>query len=288
MVRDIEYLRDFFDAPLEYVRGKNCYRYDPGKPVFELPGLFFNESELFALLAVEQLLDTIQPGILRTRIGPLKGRIRRLLAESGHSAEELTRRILIQPATARSGDPDRFATVAEAVLTGQVIHINYHGRERDRTTDRHVHCARLVHYRDNWYLLAWCERARGLRSFALDRIRQAQPTGEASRIPIDSKALDRYLNASFGIFSGEAEHWAVLRFNQNAARWVADETWHPDQIDQWQSDHFVRQIPYSDPRELLREILKYGPDVEVLKPQSLRQSVQEQLRQALVQYGEGS
>jgi len=74
--RDIAYLRDFFHAPVIYHREGNGYTYDPAVPAFELPGLFFNESELFALLASEQFLESVQPGVLKPRLGPLKARIR--------------------------------------------------------------------------------------------------------------------------------------------------------------------------------------------------------------------
>jgi predicted DNA-binding transcriptional regulator YafY len=44
-------------------------------------------------------------------------------------------------------------------------------------------------------------------------------------------------------------------------------------------------IPYSDPRELVMDILKHGAEVEVIKPESLRQLLREQLRGALGRYG---
>ena len=101
---------------------------------------------------------------------------------------------------------------------------------------------------------------------------------------IDNKALDRFLSASFGIFSGSAIAWAVLRFSPQASRWVADETWHSEQIGQWIGDSYELQIPYSDPRELMMDVLKYGPDVEVLSPPELREMVAGRLQLASLQY----
>ncbi|HQU17346.1 MAG TPA: WYL domain-containing protein, partial [Gammaproteobacteria bacterium] len=102
--------------------------------------------------------------------------------------------------------------------------------------------------------------------------------------PADATALDRHLRASFGIFTGEATNWAVLRFTPERARWVADERWHPDQVGQWLGETYELQIPYSDPRELLLDILKYGPDVEVVAPEPLRVLVAERLHEASAQY----
>jgi len=286
--RDIAYLRDFFRAPVDYDREANGYYYDPDAPAFELPGLFFNESELFALLAAEQMLESVQPGILAPRLGPLKARIRQLLAESGHDAETVAERITVHPFGPRRSDPDRFGAVAAAVLQGRALDITYHARSRDRTTERRVHSARLVHYRANWYLLAWCERAGGLRLFSLDRIRAARATDSLAEVPVPARELDRFVGASFGIFSGEAGHWARIRFTPEAARWVAEETWHSDQLGYWCDDgRYELQVPYSNPTELLMEVLRHGPEAEIIAPEELRREARKRLQGALRRYDDG-
>ena len=286
--RDIAYLRDFFQAPVRYDRDSNGYHYDPAAPAFELPGLFFNESELFALLASEQILESVQPGILAPKLGPLKTRIRQLLAESGHDAETVAERVLVRGFASRGADTDRFAAVAAAVLAGKVLQIRYHARTQDQITRRRVHCARLVNYRANWYLLAWCEHADGLRLFSLERIGEIDDPAEAARVPVTAKELERFVGASFGIFSGEARHWARIRFSAQAARWVAEEIWHSDQIGYWADDgRYELQVPYSAPTELLMEVLRHGPDAEIIAPPELRNQAGALLQQALARYRRG-
>jgi len=280
--RDIAYLRDLTGAPIVYDRAANVYRYSP-TTTFELPGLWLNESELHALLATESLLEQIQPGLLRPYIGPLRARIRALLAQSGHKAARVSEHILLQPMAVRPTHSERFGTIAGAVLEGCKLAIHYHGRERDRHSERTVHPQRLLRYRDNWYLLAHCEQAGALRIFSLDRIRHAKALPEPADAA-DPVELDRFLGASFGIFSGNASAWAVLRFSAEASRWVADEAWHPDQIGQWIGERYELQVPYSDSRELLMDILKYGPEVEVIAPAELREMVAKRLRGACALY----
>jgi predicted DNA-binding transcriptional regulator YafY len=281
--RDIRYMRDFMGAPIDFDRATNGYRYRTDAGSFELPGLWLNESELFALLASERLLDQIQPGLLAPYIGPLRGRIRSLLAQSGHSAERINERVRLQPFASRRTDPERFGTLAGALLEGRVLDIRYYGRERDRESERRVHPQTLLRWRDNWYLVAHCEQAEGLRTFSLDGIREAWPR-EIPALVTEPRALDRFIGAAFGIFSGNATDWAVLRFSPRAARWVAGATWHPDQIGQWKGLAYELQVPYSDPREILRDILIFGPDVEVLAPAPLRALAAGQLRQAAEVY----
>jgi len=76
-----------------------------------------------------------------------------------------------------------------------------------------------------------------------------------------------------------------LRFTPERARWVATETWHPRQKDWFDDDgSYVLEFPYSDDRELLMDILKQGPAVEVISPASLRKRIREQARAIANQY----
>jgi len=78
----------------------------------------------------------------------------------------------------------------------------------------------------------------------------------------------------------------VLRFSAERARWVADERWHPEQAGQFLTDgRFELRIPYRDARELIMDILRHGPEVEVVEPEVLRSAVAECLKAALAQYG---
>jgi predicted DNA-binding transcriptional regulator YafY len=106
---------------------------------------------------------------------------------------------------------------------------------------------------------------------------------EAMEIP--DEQLDRYYSGSFGIFSGPATQTAVLRFTSQRARWVAEEQWHPDQQGSWLDDgSYQLSLPYGDSRELVLDILRYGPDVEVIAPEELRGEVKGRLIAALKQY----
>jgi predicted DNA-binding transcriptional regulator YafY len=173
--------------------------------------------------------------------------------------------------------------VAAATLDEQPVAIEYHGRARDTATQRVVHPQRLLYYRDNWYLIAWCEQAQDLRTFALERIGSTTPA-EGTYRDIDEATLDAHTGSAFGIFTGPAQEWAELRFTPEHARWVADETWHPDQIGEYEGKAYRLRIPYADPTELIQEILRHGPGVEVLAPDSLRTRVAKALREAARQY----
>ena len=78
---------------------------------------------------------------------------------------------------------------------------------------------------------------------------------------------------------------AVLRFTPERARWVSREVWHPQQRGEFDNEgNYILSFPYSNDIELVMDILRYAPDVEVIKPQELRKRVQQQLEKALSQY----
>lgn len=282
--RIVREMKEYLGAPIEYDRKYNGYRYAPtGGHPYELPGLWFNASELHALLACQQLLASVQPGLLDEHLAPLRTRIEHILAARHLGTGEVGRRIRILSMAARRTEPAHFSLVAGALLQRRRLHLRYRGRARNEETEREVSPQRLVHYRDNWYLDVWDHGKRALRTFAVERIRGPRVLDEHAK-DISEERLNRYFTESYGIFSGRPKRKAMLRFSPDRSRWVADETWHPQQKGRYENGYYILEIPYSDDRELVLDILKHGPDVEVLSPKSLRDRVLEQLVRATSQY----
>jgi proteasome accessory factor C len=283
--RIIQEMRLYFNAPIEYDRQRNGYHYAlaDGK-TFELPGLWFSETELYALLTTQQLLAHVQPGLLDTQLKPVKERIEQILAARHLGSEEISKRVRILRMTGRNVALECFQAVAGALLQRNSLRISYHGRGNDETSQREISPQRLIHYRDNWYLDAYCHTRNALRSFAVERIIAAKALPQRCR-DVPEKQLDAHYASSYGIFTGEPKHTAVLRFTPERARWVADEHWHPQQQSLLLEDgSYELRIPYSDPRELIMDILKHSGEVEVIAPDTLRNAVAEHLNNALGHY----
>lgn len=280
--RVISRMRLYFDAPIEYDREANGYHY-AGNQQFQLPGLWFTEAELSALLTVQKLLDQAGPGLLEDVLAPLKGRLDELLKDKHLGGQAVAERIRILSQTARPTGA-HFRTVATATLQRKRLAIAYHGRGRDQVTQREVSPQRLTRYRDNWYLDAWCHGARGLRSFSVDRIQSALVM-DARAKSVTQRQLNQELAGSYGIFSGKASDIAVLRFTAERARWVADERWHPEQKGKWLDDgRYELHLPYHHSEELMMDILRHGSHVEVLAPEGLRKAIAAELDSASLLY----
>jgi predicted DNA-binding transcriptional regulator YafY len=276
--RDLEYLRTRLNAPIVWDREQRGYRFEVQKgrgagPRFELPGLWFNESEAYALLAMQHLLAGIQPGLLSESIAPMKAQIAALLDGAGHPTAEVTKRIRLLPMGKRRVASSEFEAIAKAVLTRNRLRITHLNRERGETLVREVSPQRLVHYRDNWYLDAWCHLRDGLRVFSLDAISAVETLSTRAR-NVPDRELDEELAEGYGIFAGRPRFTALLRFTPQRARWTANEQWHPKQRAWYDEDgYYLLEVPYADDREIVMDVLRHGAEVEVLKPAALREKV---------------
>lgn len=288
--RDLEYLRDRLMAPIVWDRERRGYRYEQSEDdaQFQLPGLWFNTSEIQALLSMDALLANLQPGVLSKHIEPLRSRIRMLLDEGDHSVDEISRRIRIIPLAAKAYRSENFQGLCQALLTRKRVDMTYYSRPADSHTERRVSPQRLIYYRDNWYLDAWCHLRDGLRSFSIDAIRQLALTGEAA-FEVDEAVLNEELQSGYGIFSGARTREAVLRFSPEIARWVSRETWHSEQRSEYDdAGYYVLRVPYSQDTELIMDILKHGAEVEVLEPADLRDRVMSRIGSMQALYGNDS
>jgi predicted DNA-binding transcriptional regulator YafY len=286
--RDLEYLKDRMNAPIVYDRDQEAYRFDPAvadSDRWELPGLWFNAAELQALLTMDRLVDDLQPGVLSELIGPLRERLRKLLESGEHSAEDIARRIRILAMGSRKVEPAHFRTLSKALLSRRRLKIRHLRRADGETLEREVSPQRLVHYRDNWYLDAWCHKRQALRTFGVDAIEHAAVADKPAK-EIAEETLERHFASGYGIFAGTETQEAVLQFSAERARWVSREVWHPKQRGVLELDGtYLLKFPYSREPELVMDILKYGAGVEVLAPASLREAVGKQLQEAAARYG---
>lgn len=281
--RDLEYMRNRLNAPIVWDRDERAYCFDTkNKQVgdqYELPGLWFNASEIHALLTMQHLLTGIDSGgLLGPHVQPLVSRLNALMGAAENTQDEIRKRVKILGVPARRMVLQHFEMIGSGLLRRKRLSIRYYARSTNETTEREISPQRLVHYRENWYLDAWCHTREGLRSFSLDSVQSAEVLNKSAK-DIPQKTLDEVLGVGYGIFSGKDVRWATLRFTPDRARWVSAERWHPKQRAHFENDgSYVLEIPFADHRELIMDILKYGRDVEVVAPADLRKKVAEEAR----------
>ncbi|PUE55679.1 helix-turn-helix transcriptional regulator [Limnohabitans parvus] len=282
--RDIAKLRDQLHTPIVFDRDLGGYRLEQTEST-ELPGMWFSQDEMLALMTIQSMIVQLEPSLLGPKLKPFQKRLDDMLASQGLDAATLTQRVRAVHAGKRRLPLTSFETLAKATLERKQVQVEHINRQNGETVLRDVSPQQLVHYRDNWYVDAWCHLRGGLRSFSVDAITRATLLDKASK-DIDLIAMRQQLDGGYGIFGGTPKAWAQLRFSKARAAWVKHEIWHPEQKSLRMADgRYELVIPYADERELLGDILRFGADVEVLAPARLREQVQAEIQKMGQLYG---
>lgn len=287
--RDLQYLRDRMDAPIVYDRFDNVYRFEggaaPGSAAHQLPGVWFSEAEIHALLTMHQLIEGLDAGgVLGRHLQPLLDKLHGMLGTTAAESRELMRRVKIISPARRPVAGRWFEAVGGALLGRRRLDLTYYTRARQAESRREVSPQRLIHYRNTWYLDAWCHQSQGLRRFALDAVRAARMLDTKAR-DVALKTVEAELDGGYGIFAGKSVQWARLLFSPEAAQWVAQEEWHPEQTHKRLADGSLElRLPFADSTELVMDILRHGAQVKVLAPAALARQVTQRLRDAVARY----
>lgn len=299
--RDLAFIRDRLGAEIFYDAAERAYcistrlnttSSESTDARVEVPGFYLSDDELIGLVTIDQLIESLSvQSVLGEQLQPIRRRIEEIISRRGNlplKSEEnqnlgslLNSRIRILAMASRRLLAQNFRLVAQAVLCRQKLWIRYTSRASTETTSRSVSPQRLVYYRDNWYLDAWCHLRERLSTFSVDAIVEARLLNE----PVMDRPEDELqalLTSAYGIFSGRPSQLARLRFSSERSRWVSAEGWHPDQIGSWDEEgRWILEIPYHDDRELIMDLMRHGRHVEVLAPKTLRNRLIEHHRQAL-------
>jgi predicted DNA-binding transcriptional regulator YafY len=274
--RDLDYLKDQLGAPIVYDRFLNGYKFgeEYRGQKHELPGLWFNERELYSLLMAHQLLsDLDSDGVISRHLQPLLERIHQMLGTSEADTKALLKRVKIIGSAKRPVSSQFFELVGESLLKRRRIRLRYLTRGRRETSERDVSPQRLVHYRSTWYLDAWCHSREGLRRFALDAIEQATAL-ETKAKDVALKQVEAEMDGGYGIYAGSRRRWAMLLFQSQAAQWVSHEEWHPQQSVRWLEDGRLElRVPFADLTEIAMDVLRHSDQVQVIEPRDLAEYV---------------
>jgi predicted DNA-binding transcriptional regulator YafY len=227
-------------------------------------------------------LDT--GGLIGGHIKPLLSRLTSLLGVADNSIEEVQRRVKIEMIGVRDVKLAYFEAIGSALLRRKRVQVDYYSRGKNEVTQRELSPQRLIYYRGNWYMDAWCHLRNELRSFSVDSI-QSLVTLEKNTKDVADKKLDEVLGAGYGIFAGEKVQWATLQFTPEVARWVSNERWHPNQKSKFNEDGtFELKVPYSNHTELMMDILRHGAGVKVTAPADLVKRISIEVENMKKQY----
>ena len=278
--RDLEFMRDRLDLPLNFDPHRNGFYYEG--EVGNFPTMQISEGELFALLVAEKALQQYRGttferplvSAFKKMAAGLPDTVSLNLADWEHTISFRT-----------SAEPilklEIFDTLAKATAQRRQLQLTYRKPGRRETELRVVDPYHLANINGEWFLFAWCHLRRDIRTFVPARILAAEPTGKTFARP-QKFSLEKRLRDSFGVQSGQGIFDVVLQFNEIAADYIREKRWHESQQLRELRDGGVElRLKLSSLAEVERWVLGWAGNARVIQPLELADSVAQAARKIL-------
>jgi proteasome accessory factor B len=278
--RDIEFMRDRLNLPIEFEPARNGYHYT--EEVSAFPTMQITEGELFALVIAEKALQQYRGTSFEK---PLLSAIRKMeqalpdtislnLADVGQTISFRTRAELVL-------NLEIFDALARAVAQRQQLELAYRKPGQGQPEKRLVDPYHLANINGEWFLFAHDHARKDIRTFVPARIQSVKPTGKAfERSPKFS--LEKRLQDSFGVHSGKGNYEVVIHFNSRVADYIREKKWHESQqLRELKGGGVELRMRLSSLVEVERWILGWGGDAKVVKPRELTEAIKQAARMIL-------
>ncbi len=255
-------------------------------PAFQLPGLTTAEALAFQMLA--QFESDLLPATITNQLAPYFAAARQHLADDAGpaAARNWLARVRVvspnQPLLPASVSADVVEAVHSALIAGQCLEIMYRHRPGKPYV---VHPLGLVQHGATMYLVAKFDGYEDPRILALHRIRKAHALEQAACPPSGFNLDDYIASGAFGFGEVGKSIRVELRFFNDAARHLTETKLSADQecVEEAPGQMYVKATVQLT-RRLHWWLRGFGPDVEIVKPVSLRNQVAKSLAEAAQRY----
>jgi predicted DNA-binding transcriptional regulator YafY len=282
--RDIEFARDIIGVPLQYNALQRGYEY--ADSAYELPPVWCSQDELLALCVALRLAAAVPDKQTKAFLHDLLGKFLNFRsAAPSPDLRSMETKISVKNIEYYRVDETIFHQTLSALFRGNSLRISYRTPHTGHDTERAILPLHLLHYMGNWHLIAFCSLKKDLRDFALSRIKRIEPAEHPVELPHGFLPVEDFITKSFGLINSGKEIEVCLLFSPDVAEWISEQVWHQSQeIGRNGDGSITLRFPVSDFREVKREILKYGAQVEVVSPVELRQDVKEEIEKMMAVY----
>jgi len=285
VVRDIAFMRDRLELPIEFDSGVQAYRYT--EKVNAFPTVNVTEGELLALLvaqrALEQYRGTPFHHQLEVAFGKLAGGLRDKISFS--PADELSA-VSFKNIGLGKTDLTVFNPLSAAVLKGVEVGFDYRKPGETKSGLRRVQPYHLANRENSWYLIAYDLERSALRTFALPRIGAVVATTTEFERPEDFSP-EKFFSSALGVMGGEGDFKVVIRFDATVAERVREREWHESQeMREVAGGGLEVKLRLGALSEVEQWVLGWGAAAEVVGPAELRESVKNTVTALAKIYGE--
>lgn len=200
---------------------------------------------------------------MRTRLLNLMS-VNSLLKDS----KELSNQILFEPIP--SGEKF-LAPIIEAMRDKTAIEMTYQGFTKDYPATFIVEPYCLKMFKQRWYMLAYSLGLDKTMIYSLDRVHAIEPTTQKYKLPKDFNA-EAYFKNTYGVTGMDEEPEDIeICIDAMQANYLRTLPLHSTQEEiERNDDYSIFRFHMVPSYEFLQELRKYGSDVEVISPESVR------------------
>jgi predicted DNA-binding transcriptional regulator YafY len=269
--RDIEFMRDRMNLPVEFDPRRNGYFYHGEVSAF--PTMQITEGEIFALVVAEKALQQYRGTSFEKPLLSAIQKMEQALPDTiSLNLADVEQTISFRTRAEPILDLQIFDTLARAVAGRQQLELAYR-KPGHPTEKRLLDPYHLANINGEWFLFAYDHARKDIRTFVPARIQSARATG-GTFIRTAKFSLEQRLRDSFGVHSGKGEFTVVIRFNPRAADYIREKKWHESQELRDLKDGGAELcLKLSSLAEIERWVLSWGGDAKVLKPRELAESI---------------
>jgi predicted DNA-binding transcriptional regulator YafY len=272
VLRDIEFMRDRLNLPLDYDTHRFGYHYT--EPVSSFPTLQITEGELVALLIAEKALEQYRgTNFEKPLVSALKKMASQLPDTVSFNMMEWDQTISFRTSAEPILNLSVFDALAKAAAARKQIQFDYRKPGQKNAEPRTVDPYHLANINGEWFLFGFDHARKDVRTFAPARISEVRTTGKTFARPAKF-SLEKRLHDSFGVVSGEGEFKVTIRFDDFAAGYIREKRWHPSQqLRELRDGGAELQMKLSSLTEVQRWVLSWGGHARVVGPPELAASV---------------
>src|SRR5206468_3650812 len=218
--RDLEFMRDRLQLPIEYNGSRFGFYYTAEVKVF--PTLQITEGELVALVVAEKALQQYRgTSFEKPLLSALRKMEQSLPDTISLNLNDIEQTISFRTRAEPIIDLDIFDALAKATASRQQLELSYRKPGQTRTEQRFIDPYHLANINGEWFLFAYDHLRKDIRTFVPARIKAVKQTGKAI-LRRQKFCLEERLRDSFGVHSAEGEFDVVLRFDREVADYIRE------------------------------------------------------------------
>lgn len=277
--RDIAYLTDDLQAPIEYDSVHRGFRYSEEN--YSLPAINISESDLFAVFIAQRALGQFRNTPLYGKLSSVFSKIRDSLPDrTTIQPSWLDDRILIFPEPATQIAPEVWDAIAKAIRDNRRLLISHAAPGQKTCTSRKIDPYYLVNCKGEWYVSSFCHTRKAIRTFAVSRMAKAEILQEPFVMPA-SLTKEKMFGDQFGIIWKDKHYKVRIRFSAEVAPYIRERRWHHLQkIKELRDGRLILEFTTNHLNEVKDWVLSWGDGAMVLTPPILADRVKSSLAHA--------